>query len=126
MQCWFLPLMSFGDKLKFWKAREETQEYSSPPVESNEPLGMGMNAAMAGMPQEPSFAPQAFEHRAGFPQPSFSQPSQPPSSEQQIQLISAKLDTIKAQLETVLQRLDAMERKNTTSESAYQQRWRNV
>lgn len=42
------------------------------------------------------------------------------SQEQQFQLISAKLDTIKAQLETVMQRLDRMER----DEHPYRERWR--
>ncbi|MBS3125652.1 hypothetical protein J4211_05400 [Candidatus Woesearchaeota archaeon] len=113
--------MSF---LKFWKPKEESPEPQLPP-EPNEPLGMGMNAAMAGLPHEnPAFAPQAFEQRTAFGQPSA---AQGPSVEQQMQLLSAKMDTIKAQLETVLQRLDSMSRKEEKPEpTLYQQRWRNV
>jgi hypothetical protein len=115
--------MSFSDRLKFWKPKEESAEFPQAPPDSNEPLGMGMNAAVAGFPQDNnSFAPQAFEQRAVFNQ----QTPQGPSVDQQIQLISAKLDTIKAQLETVLQRLDAMDRKGQPEARPYQERWRNA
>ena len=107
--------------LKFWKKEEAPEVQQAPEI--NEPLGMGMNAAVAGMPHaEPAFMSQSFE-RPAFSQQSF---SQTPHADQHIQLISAKLDTIKAQLETVLQRLDAMERKTAAPETPYQQRWRNV
>ena len=123
--------MGLMDKLKFWKKEEEmpaefprAAEFGAP--EQHVPMDvaqMGMPRPMPGVtepPAEPSFQP-------GFQQPqAFAQAQQqqfaPVSAEQQLQLISSKLDTIKAQLETVLQRLDRLERKN--EEHTYQQRWR--
>jgi hypothetical protein len=118
--------MSFADKLKFWKKEEEMPEYPRTPeispLEPHMPSGMdqmGMPRQMPGITEPPS-EPQA---QFGAPQ-SFGQQQQFQSSmstEQQLQLISSKLDTIKAQLETVLQRLERLERGES---SPYQQRWR--
>jgi len=134
--------MSFTDRLKFWK-HDSAPDFPQPLPEDQEPIGMGVNAGTAGMPQEnQSFNPDVFKQPfspASFSQSAASSPfsssAQPfqssstpgSSTDQQVQLISAKLDTIKAQLETVLQRLDAMSRKEERSESRpYQDRWRNV
>lgn len=134
--------MAFMDKLKFWK-REETEfpaprkpagflgkeeevpeypraaEIAQP--EHHMPAGMeqmGMPRPMPGVTEPPfeqqqPFAPQAFGQQQ--------QTQTSMSTEQQLQLISSKLDTIKAQLETVLQRLERLER---GEERPYQQRWR--
>lgn len=62
--------------------------------------------------QAPASAPSAFNQRQEL--------SQSMSQDQQFQILSAKLDTIKAQLETVIQRLDRIER----DEHPYKERWR--
>ena len=123
-------LMGLMDKLKFWKKEEEMPEFpkaaETSPAEQHMPLDvaqMGMPRAMPGVTEPPAepFQQQQF----GVQQPqAFGQQQQfaPVSTEQQLQLISSKLDTIKAQLETVLQRLDRLERKEDLS--PYQQRWR--
>lgn len=99
---------------------------------------------MPEYPKSPELSPQAPQMPAGMEQMGMPRPmpgiSEPPieeqfsaprafaqqqyagmSTEQQLQLISSKLDTIKAQLETVLQRLERLER---GEERPYQQRWR--
>lgn len=94
-------------------------EYPRPPELSvpEQPSPAGMEHL--GMPHMESSEPPA------FPQPqAFAQQQATMSSDQQLQLISSKLDTIKAQLETVLQRLERLEKKDDLS--PYQQRWRSV
>jgi hypothetical protein len=116
--------MSFVDKLKFWKKEEEMPEYPRTPeispLEPQMPSGMDQMGVPRQTPglteppmEQPSFSPQSFGQQNQF------QSSM--STEQQLQLISSKLDTIKAQLETVLQRLERLERGES---SPYQQRWR--
>jgi hypothetical protein len=117
--------MSFVDKLKFWKKEEEVPEYPIAPdivqPEQHIPAGMeqmGMPRPMPGVTEPPSESQQPFMPQA-FGQQQQMQTAM--STEQQLQLISSKLDTIKAQLETVLQRLERLER---GEERPYQQRWR--
>ena len=122
--------MGMFDKLKFWKREEEMpelphEEFTRPEEtslpEQHAPPGMeqfGMPRPIPGLteppvePSVPSAMPQAFAQQAAM------------SSDQQLQLINSKLDTIKAQLETVLQRMDRLEKKDDLS--PYQQRWRNI
>lgn len=121
--------MSFADKLKFWKHEEapESPKYEAQSMPEQQVQSgmeqMGMPRPMPGVTEPPfegqtsspfaqpaqSFQPQAFQQQ---------QFSQSMTADQQFQLISSKLDTIKAQLETVLQRLERLERKEE------QQRWR--
>lgn len=96
------------DKLKFWKKEEQIPDYPQPEQDFGRPESFNQ-------PSEHDFSPQAFEQKSAFEQKA--------STEQQIQLIFAKLDTIKAQLETVLQKLDVQDRKE---ERPYQQRWKNL
>jgi hypothetical protein len=125
--------MALMDKLKFWKKEEVPPEIPAmpdiPPPMAGQPgpppmpgsmEQMGMPTPMPGLTEPPQEIPPAFETPAA-PQ-AFAQQQQTMSSDQQMQLISSKLDTIKAQLETVLQRFDRLERKN--EEHPYQQRWR--
>lgn len=117
--------MGFLDKLKFWKKEEE--------FELPEPVAPGMGDSgmleqRPGFPaqeQPPGFGGAPFDQSPGFPP---AEPQVPPAQtfgqqqpDQQMQLLNSKLDTIKAQLETVLQRLERMEK-----ESSYQKRWGNV
>ena len=123
--------MGMMDKLKFWKKEEETppefpRAAEFAPPEQSMPGGMeqmGMPRPMPGLTEPPSedFGQQQFGVQAPR---AFAQQQQfvPVTTEQQLQLMSSKLDTIKAQLETVLQRLERLERKE--EQSPYQQRWR--
>lgn len=68
-------------------------------------------------PMQPDFgaqSPASFGERQQF--------QQSMSQEQQFQILSAKLDTIKAQLEVIMQRLDRIERE----EHPYKERWRGM
>ena len=140
------------DKLKFWKKQEFEMPSDLPPPA--EIPGMTPGTEAPSMEQPPAFGsdfqqePQSsgqpgfqspsspqFSARAQFSQPSaaqftpapqFNQQPQfaPISQDQQLALISSKLDTVKAQLETVLQRLDRLERKG--DERPYEQRWKSM
>jgi len=116
--------MGLMDKIKFWKKEEMPPEegppeMTPPPMHAPaEQLGMPPAAGITEPPHEvpPAFPqPEAFQHAAQATQPQM-------SHNQEMQLISSKLDTIKAQLETVLQRLERLEKKEESS--PYQQRWR--
>jgi len=115
--------MSFADKLKFWKKEEEMPEYPrTPEISPSEPhMPSGMD--QMGMPRQMPGITETPTEQPSFSQQSFGQQQfqSSMSTEQQLQLISSKLDTIKAQLETVLQRLERLERGES---SPYQQRWR--
>ena len=119
--------MGIMDKLKFWKKEEELPEFPKPaefaPPEQQAPMQaeqMGMPRPVPGL-TEPMEGQTSSPFAQPFPQPQAFQQAAI-SSDQQLQLISSKLDTIKAQLETVLQRLDRLERREEPS--PYQQRWR--
>ncbi len=127
--------MTLMDKLKFWKKEEEAPpDLPSPPEMGGPPEAMpppsldvmGMPRPMPGVTEPPGAAPTPptggpFAAQPEIPKPeAFAQAAAP--ADQQFQLISSKLDTIKAQLETILQRLDRLEQKN--GQSPYQQRWR--
>lgn len=137
--------MGLMDKLKFWKKEPEFAPADiHPPSFPQQPDQSAPSFDQLGMPQpaqninEPVFGqeqssfppspPQSFQQQRDFQQQGFQSQSpqsfqqQGMSSDQQLQLINSKLDTIKAQLETVLQRLDRLERKE--EQSPYQQRWR--
>jgi hypothetical protein len=123
--------MGLIGKLKFWKKEEEmpsefprAAEYAQ--GEQHVPVDvaqMGMPRPVPGVTEPPSEFGQPQTVPQAFPQPqSFAQQQFAPTTEQQLQLISSKLDTIKAQLETILQRLERLEKKEELS--PYQQRWR--
>ena len=117
-------------KWKFWKKEEAPPEMPMPqdlgppdmgmPQEMKPPglEGLGMPESAPGIDQPP-LAPMEPMPSA---QPAFAQ-QQPAgmSTEQQLQLISSKLDTLKAQMDVVLQRLERME--HNKEQSPYQQRW---
>lgn len=129
--------MSVIDKLKFWKKEEplpapvDLSPQPEPPG-MQQPPGMeqlGAPQPVPGVTEPPGMAPQRdqFQPPESFPKSDALSHAQPPgaapaSHEQQMQLISSKLDTIKAQLETVIQRLDRLEQKQNGR--PYEQRWR--
>jgi|GEM_PF-6196887 len=114
--------------LDLFKKKEEHHESIAPPnlidaqmqgMDSgfSQPPDMGdrgpeMPPMRPDFNQSPVSAPSAFNQRQEF--------SQSMSQDQQFQLLSAKLDTIKAQLETIMQRLERIER----DEHPYKERWR--
>ena len=120
--------MSMLDFLKFWKKKEEMPEF---PEAGMPETGMhdmpgefpGISASPGFEPtssmapeQPPMFgreaaeAPRSFEQAepTAFGAPSFSRPSAQ-SSDKDFQLINAKLDSIKASIDGLHQRLDKME-----------------
>jgi hypothetical protein len=102
--------------------------------------GGGMPPGEFGVPHEgppmggfspPEEAPSAFGREAPSPMPSFSMPPSPASVPQQQgfdqqQLVLAKLDAIRAVLDSVVQRLERIERlaQQTEEEAKPLPRWR--
>ncbi len=98
--------MGLLDKLMFWKHREETFELpkdlemsslEAPSLEAALPPLPGAEAPLR--PAEPSFGVQPITPAGGVP------------VEKELQIIAAKLDTIKANLETINIKIDKLERK---------------
>jgi hypothetical protein len=132
--------MSVLDKLFFWKKEESPAELTVPDL----PAGPGLSAEGMSMPHEEQ-PPSLGEPMPGQPEqmtePSMPEPRMGPSTfgsharpeleqvpppqvsgGEDLSLISAKLDTIKAQLDAVLQRLERME--YSKEDRSYQKRWR--
>ncbi len=122
--------MAFFDKLKFWKKRTTPSEagfdLGLPPPESPfaqpqpafpgmEPQEFGQQQAQAFAAQYPPYVPvseqPAFPSSAkvSFPQQQAPLPY-PSPVEKDIEVISAKLDSIRATLESINQRLQNIER----------------
>lgn len=132
--------MGVLDKLKFWK-KEEFEDFklpeapASPAAPAPEPFGADGMAPPSPASPPPSGLPDFPGHERPLPSESQQPPDQPfiPQSFQerqdfskspvrpdsQMDLISSKLDTIKAQLESVIQRLDRLEQ----GSRPYQKRW---
>ncbi|MBW3018580.1 hypothetical protein KY329_00135 [Candidatus Woesearchaeota archaeon] len=130
--------MSFMDKLLFWKKEEPPAEPRLPRV----PPGPGLSAQDIRPPQQEMPPGLGAPEDIGMPEPSvpefreaqmvpstFGSHNRPaplesaaPVQQDDHSLIIAKLDTIKAQLDAVLQRLERME--YAKEERAYQRRWR--
>ena len=102
--------MSVLDKLQFWKRKDEFSE-SSPAPGVGSPIPEEFGGMHETPPHDFGFSP-AQEQFGSFG------PSQPSSFPQQqtgdvskdLQLISAKLDTIKTLLDVVNQRLDRLDK----------------
>ena len=126
-------------KWKFWQ-KDEPEDL---PMPADLGPGPGMEPPMAapptgleqlGMPQptpgitEPPIPPaepmpqMPSAHPAALTPPAPSEQPRGLSTEQQLQLIVSKLDTLKAQMDVVLHRLESMQQKE--EQSPYQQRWR--
>jgi len=126
--------MTLLNRLKFWKKESmDVPEMSIPEFQHQEPMTsvpsmdhLGMPRAVPGVNEPQDFTTPAFSQPSGSQPfqsqaiPQMQQANQQLQGDQQLQLISSKLDTIKAQLETILQRLDRLERKEEP------QRWRNI
>lgn len=110
--------------LDLFKKKEE--HHDSPPdlVDAQlqqEGLSRSPDFGASG-PQMPPMPAQDFGARSPASFGERQQFEQSMSQEQQFQILSAKLDTIKAQLETIMQRLDRIERE----EHPYKERWRGM
>ena len=137
--------MSFLDKLKFWKS---DSDFDLPPPDMSMPQvpvpddqmftapQMGGPPQSAGITEPPDFSSQESVQDRGasrplsFQQREFSSARQlssfqsqaVQSSDQQLQLISSKLDTVKAQLDAVLQRLDRLDKVDRKDDFPWQAR----
>ncbi len=114
--------MAFLDKLKFWKRKE---------VDFEKDLGIGLSETAlqskdlglepeTGLPREPSYEPTPSLTPSAFKEQAAQQAG--PSSKD-IELISSKLDTIKAMLENMNNRLAAIEREYHREEQKKQVGW---
>jgi len=121
--------MSFLDKLLFWKKDESLPDLDLPdlPAGPEQPMqapGQQMGRMQSAMPDVQNQYPEVEGFNQQPSAPSFDRPSQTvdrsPAGRDDFSLVSAKLDTIKAQLDSVLQRLDRIE----YGERSYQKRWR--
>ncbi len=116
--------MAFLDKLKFWKRKEIDfeKELGIPGLEEaalpEKRLGV---ADETGLPkpepyEAPTMAPTAFKEQTAFQQ-------QAGPTAKDVEVISAKLDTIKAMLENINNRLAALERGYHREEQKKQVGW---
>ncbi len=80
-----------------------------------------VDAGLPSMPEPAGMHPMSPSPLIQEPQLHAPFPSAQPQPDQQMQLLNAKLDTIKAQLDIVLQKLERMERSDNP-----QQKWRNT
>lgn len=106
--------MALVDSLKFWKKKEDETGTpvwntlgNNPPMETPPPEMPGFGQDQ--FPPQPSFAPVS--------EPPLAYPQQPPQmaqpatlSSKDVELLSAKLDTIRAQLESLNTRIAHLER----------------
>ena len=105
--------MSLMDKVKFWKGDDLDFDAELPPLEmdhnnlgvdpSSDPLGQGLQPKPLTMDD--------FREEQPRPGSGFQQPMQhPQSNNKDFELLSSKLDAIKAQLDSISQRLITLER----------------
>ncbi|OYT32509.1 hypothetical protein DRJ22_02735 [Candidatus Woesearchaeota archaeon] len=138
--------MSFLSKLMFWKKEGappleappelpplpdlgKPADLGPPPSEMPPSLGLPSEKPSAEFtpPASPAHVPESLPgleepSPSGFAQSRFAPPSAPASADK-LEIISAKLDTLKAQLDSVLQRLERLEQ-FSKEEHLYRQRWR--
>ncbi|MBI2659557.1 hypothetical protein HYX07_00155 [Candidatus Woesearchaeota archaeon] len=117
--------MAFFDKLAFWKKKDDLGDFGKD-LGLDKDLGLGMDTGPSpdlGMgleqPQQQPFQKYPSFQQNNFPQPSFQQQpafqaSQQPSSESYInsknlEVISSKLDALRATMESINQRLANIE-----------------
>lgn len=97
--------MAFLNKLAFWKREPEESSLELPASMTEEKPFVPKVSPLSEQGLEPAFAqPQQFA------QPQSNPFQQPGNYDAELRLISAKLDTIKALLDVVNQRLDRFER----------------
>jgi len=105
--------MALLDKMAFWKKKPE-DDFSLPPLEmpgTDMPPLQAFTPERSPLAEPPPFTPSS----TGSP---FAQPSSSPDKD--MQLIIAKLDTIKAQLDNLNERVARIERIAEASEAANQ------
>lgn len=102
------------EKFKFWKHKEPELPDNLPPIPGAPDLPaemppIGAPAPPAGIPAAPGIP--AGPPMEPTPSPAFQQMEQMSGSAQEkdMQLIAAKLDVLKAQLDNITQRLDRLE-----------------
>jgi hypothetical protein len=107
--------MTLLDKMSFWRKKPE-EEFSLPPLEmagTDQPPLQPFTPERSPLAEPPPFTPSA-QHSP------FSQSSTASPQDRDIQLVLAKLDTIKAQLDNLNERVARIERIAEASEAAVQ------
>lgn len=117
--------MGILDKVMFWRKKDDLSDLgldSKQPFGNDNPafgsdFGLGSGLGQQGMGQSQGFSQPS--QNMGFPQPSFQQPSYPsysPRYEPQqdmasknLEIISSKLDALRASIESLNQRLANLE-----------------
>jgi len=119
------------DSMKFWKRKEEeptgTPQWNDALAPHNEPQADQFQQHQEPtfqMPAVPSFSPPApaFQQLQQS-QPQSSPPSSQPVTSRDIELITAKLDAIKAQLEALNMRVAHLERIAEAAQGPPQKGW---
>lgn len=108
--------------LDLFKKKEEHEPNLIDAQLHQEGLSRAPDMSASGPQMPPMPAPMDFGAQSPASFGERQQFQQSMSQEQQFQILSAKLDTIKAQLEVIMQRLDRIER----DEHPYKERWRGM
>ena len=117
--------MAFFSKLAFWKKKDNLDDLGKDLGLDKElgldmgagpspDLGMGLDATQTQQPYQkyPSFQPQQSLQQKSFQAPAFQQPSMSNDSyiaSKNLEVISSKLDALRASLESINQRLANIE-----------------
>jgi len=117
------------DKLKFWKKDEPSLDLE----ELDKQLGLGKQDDL-GLPQEPSTSPEAMMSEPSLKptpleqpveQPTYREipPQQPTFVQKDIEIVSSKLDALRATLDAMNQRLVNIERMATNEQEKKRRVW---
>ncbi len=114
--------MAFFSKLAFWKKKDDLDELSKDiglgkdlglDLGPSPDLGMGIEPVQQPYQKYPSFQQSGFQQQPSYqPQPSFQQPSYQNDSyiaSKNLEVISSKLDALRATMESINQRLANIE-----------------
>jgi len=114
--------MAFFSKLAFWKKKDNLDDLGKDLGLDKElgldlggpspDLGMGIEPQQQPYQKYPSFQQPGFQSQPSYPQPSFQQPSYQSDSyiaSKNLEVISSKLDALKATMESINQRLANIE-----------------
>ncbi|MFH1649128.1 MAG: hypothetical protein ABIA93_01100 [Candidatus Woesearchaeota archaeon] len=113
--------------LKFWKKEEEFSDPLGKPdaLGLTDPLSTPKSDGFGsgGMMDHSPFPAQQYERPFG--QPSLTQPQQPQqdSMQRELQLINAKLDTVKAQLDSLMYKIGQQQVQGQNEESQRKKQW---
>ncbi len=115
--------MSIFGKLKFWKKHDDFEDLINQPMPQDnlglEPKPPGLeekspfeNLSPGTQPTSQSLPPSPFQTEPTTPATPFAKATAPPGPQRDLELISSKLDTIKALLQSLDQRIGNLEKGN--------------